>query len=486
MAVTGSESGMTATSHSALRQLPSVQSLLAAPELTEPRSLLGLEFVTHLARLALAEARQQILTGAIPHSREGWIPRLLERVSSLADQHWRTRLGPVLNVTGVVLHTSLGRAPLSAAASAALRGVARGCNLEVDLATGDRRPRGHQLQSQFQQLTGAEAALVVNNNAAATVLALAGLAGGREVLLSRGQLVEIGGSFRLPEIFAVSGAVLREIGTTNITRAVDYHRACTPATALLMRVHSSNYRIEGFSQTPRLAELVTIAREHGLVCVDDIGSGCLVDTTTLGLTREPTFQESLAAGADLVLGSGDKLLGGPQCGILLGRRSLIDRIASHPLARAFRVDKLTLAALQATLDSYLLGQHWEEIPTLALLRASVDSLQQRAERLATGWQAHLAGHPSRQVSVELRTAPVGGGSLPLAELPTAVLQLQDAQLSPDQLARRLRLGPPRICPRVADDRVLIDLRSLSPDDDETLAAGVTQLWLAQPPAQPIV
>jgi len=471
---------MTTTTNAALRQLPSVSQLLESPALAEPRALLGHESLAQLARAALTEARQQIVLEAASPSRDAWLERLVPRVVELAHQQTHSRLGLVLNATGVVLHTSLGRAPLSHKARAALLGASGGCNLEVDLLTGDRRPRGHQLQALFHQLTGAEAALVVNNNAAATVLALAALAGGREVLLSRGQLVEIGGSFRLPEIFAVSGATLREIGTTNVTRLSDYHSACTPSTAALLRVHSSNYRITGFSHSPSLPELVALAHDRGIHCIDDIGSGCLVDTATLGLPREPTFQDSLAAGADLVLGSGDKLLGGPQCGILLGRRPLIDRIASHPLARAFRVDKLTLAALQATLESYLLGQHWHELPTLQLLKAPVAALRERADRLALRWQTHLAHDPSRQVSVELQSAPVGGGSLPMAELPTAVLRLHDQQLAPDQLASRLRLGPPRIFPRVATGDVLIDLRALLPEEDETLATGIERLWLSRP------
>ncbi|MFM7161360.1 MAG: L-seryl-tRNA(Sec) selenium transferase [Planctomycetaceae bacterium] len=475
---------MTTTTNAALRQLPSVSQLLDSPALAEPRALLGHESLARLARQALTEARRQIVQDAAAPHRSAWLESLVPRVVELAQQQTHSRLGPVLNATGVVLHTSLGRAPLSHKARAALLGASGGCNLEVDLLTGDRRPRGHQLQSLFQQLTGAEAALVVNNNAAATVLALAALASGREVLLSRGQLVEIGGSFRLPEIFAVSGALLREIGTTNVTRLSDYQAACTPGTAALLRVHSSNYRITGFSHTPPLPQLVTLARDQGIHCLDDIGSGCLVDTTTLGLPREPTFQDSLAAGADLVLGSGDKLLGGPQCGILLGRRPLIDRLANHPLARAFRVDKLTLAALQATLESYLLDQHWHDLPTLQLLKTPVESLRARAERLAQRWHTHLALEPSRQVTVELQSAPVGGGSLPVAELPTAVLRLHDQRLAPDQLASRLRLGPPRIFPRVATGDVLIDLRALLPEEDEPLATGIEQLWLTRPSQSP--
>jgi L-seryl-tRNA(Ser) seleniumtransferase len=348
--------------------------------------------------------------------------------------------------------------------------AAGACNLEVDLDTGDRRYRGYQLQGAWKQLTGCEAALVVNNNAAATVLALQGLCAGREVVISRGQLIEIGGSFRLPDIFVESGAALREIGTTNRTHLADYEKAIGPYTAAILRVHPSNYRIEGFTAAPETGELATLAHSRDLICIDDIGSGCLVDVTQFGLPSEPTFQQSIAAGADLVLGSGDKLLGGPQCGILLGRAELITRLRDHPLARAFRVDKLKLAALQATLDAYLRGTAVQEIPTLSLLAASPDELLQRAERIA----GQLRTGPL-QITVSRDTSPVGGGSLPGATLPTAVLRIVAPSRNAEEFSRHLRTSNPRVYGRVQQNEVVLDLRSVPPEDDSTIVEAIRAL-----------
>jgi L-seryl-tRNA(Ser) seleniumtransferase len=390
--------------------------------------------------------------------------------------------GAVINATGVVLHTSLGRAPLSAAAVVAIGEAAAGCNLEVDLESGQRRSRGHQLQAAWKQLTGAEAALVVNNNAAATVLALDALCRGREVIISRGQLIEIGGSFRLPDIFAQSGAILREVGTTNRTSLSDYERAIGPGAAAILRVHPSNYRVVGFSDSPPIAELAPLAHRFGLACIDDIGSGCLVDTTRFGLPAEPTFQQSLAAGADLVLGSGDKLLGGPQCGILLGKAPLVRRLSEHPLARAFRIDKLTLAALSATLDAYIRGAAAREIPTLALLASSQPDLLERAQRIYDSCvhDGNSRSGPAEsggafKLDVAPGTAPVGGGSLPGAVLATAVLRITHSHLTANDVARRLRLGIPPVFPRIHEGQVVLDLRSVLPGDDEQIIAALKNL-----------
>ncbi|HMC12299.1 MAG TPA: L-seryl-tRNA(Sec) selenium transferase, partial [Pirellulaceae bacterium] len=306
----------------------------------------------------------------------------------------------------------------------------------------------------------------------------------REVIISRGQLIEIGGSFRLPEIFSQSGAILREVGTTNRTSLADYEQAIGPNTAAVLRVHPSNYRVVGFADTPATNELAILAHRYGLVCIDDIGSGCLVDSTRFGLPAEPTFQESIAAGADLVLGSGDKLLGGPQCGILLGHQELVDKLAGHPLARALRVDKLTLAALSATLDVYLRGAAEREIPTLVLLGATQQSLLDRAHQIQTqvtapllcqggaGGGAQPADDRNLHLLVASDQAPVGGGSLPGVELTTAVVRIKHAHLTADEFVLRLRLGSPRVFGRVQDDEVVLDLRSVLPGDDEQIIAAL--------------
>jgi L-seryl-tRNA(Ser) seleniumtransferase len=396
------------------------------------------------------------------------LEELAEAVARRAADVEQTRLGPVINATGVVLHTGLGRAALSAAAANALAGVAGAANVEVDLRTGARRYRGHQLLPTWQTLTGCEDALIVNNNAAATLLTLQALCAGREVILSRGQLIEIGGSFRLPEIFALSGAQLVEVGTTNRTTLADYERAITDDTAAIMRVHPSNYRIVGFTETPEAVELATLAHSRGLVMIDDIGSGCLVDVMRFGLPEEPTFQHSLAANADVVLGSGDKLLGGPQAGIILGAKEYVQPIRRHPLARAVRVGKLTLAALAATLDAYVRGTAETEIPTLRLLAASPEALLDRAHAI----RENVERSDVLRIEVRVDTALVGGGSLPGAKLPTAVLALTHSRLPTEALAAQLRTASIRLVGRVQHDSVLIDLRSVLPEDDSRVTLAL--------------
>ena len=468
------------------RELPPVSEILAASAVGDLIAHSGRDRVREWAREALAEVRENLSAAAShePCSRETLTTRVLASMQRRADDDSSQKFGGVINATGVILHTGLGRAPLCATALTAIHDAAAACNLEIDLATGERRYRGFQLQSAWKRLTGADAALIVNNNAGATVLALEALCRGREVIISRGQLIEIGGSFRLPEIFSQSGAILREVGTTNRTKLADYEQAIGPETAAILRVHPSNYRVIGFSETPATNELATLAHRYGLVCIDDIGSGCLVDTTRFGLPQEPTFQQSLAAGADLVLGSGDKLLGGPQCGILLGRQEQVDRLGSHPLARALRVDKLTLAALSATLDVYLRGAAEMEIPTLSLLAATQESLVARAGRVqlqvaspplskgGPGGVALPAENCKLSIEVALDRAPVGGGSLPGAELPTAVLRIHHPHLTVDVLITRLRLGWPRVFGRIRENEVVLDLRSVLPRDDEQIVAAL--------------
>jgi L-seryl-tRNA(Ser) seleniumtransferase len=396
------------------------------------------------ARAVLERARGDIGAGREPGS-------LVDAVLEELARSRRASLRRVLNATGVLVHTNLGRAPLSDAALARVREVGSGySNLEYDLASGERGSRQDHLAPLLGRLTGAEAALVVNNNAAAVLLALAALAEGREVVVSRGELIEIGDGFRIPDVLARSGARLVEVGTTNRTRALDYERAIRPETALLLRVHQSNFRVLGFTERPSLEELATVAAKAGLPLVDDLGSGALV-----GIGDEPTPAESLRAGADIVCFSGDKLLGGPQAGIVLGRAELVERLRRHPLQRALRADKLTLAALEGTLLAAL-DPGSGEIPVLRMLHEPVERVRERAARLA-----ELVGG-----EVEDTVARVGGGALPLAELPSAACAVEE------ELAERLRVGEPPVVGVVRDGRTLLDCRTLTDTDVEEVAAAV--------------
>jgi L-seryl-tRNA(Ser) seleniumtransferase len=362
-------------------------------------------------------------------------------------------------------------------AARAAADAARGyLNLELDLVTGQRSSRQDTIRDWVSRITGAESATAVNNCAAATVIVLRALAAGKEVIVSRSQLVEIGGSFRIPEIMAVSGAILREVGTTNITRSGDYERAIGPNTALLLRVHQSNFRISGFTQSATLEELVALGRKHNLPVVDDIGSGALVDFARFGLADEPLAAMSLRTGADLVLFSGDKLLGGPQAGVIGGRKELIQRIERDPLMRAFRLDKMTLAALEATLRLYLdESRALAEVPLLRMLNVPLDELRRRAAALAE----RLAGLPGTSATARDAEAYVGGGSLPDRALPTAVVELTVAGLSDAELARRLRTGDPAVLARAQGGSVLLDVRTVFPEQADALLAAVKAA--AEPP-----
>ena len=403
------------------------------------------------ARSALARAREELQAGAEPGD-------LVERVESELAAARGARLRRVINATGVIIHTNLGRAPLGPEALERVNAVARGySNLEYDLGEGGRGSRQDHAAPILRRLTGAEAALVVNNNAAAVLLALAALAEGREVLVSRGELIEIGDGFRIPDVLARSGARLREVGTTNRTRAGDYDRAIGPETALLLRVHQSNFRVVGFTEQPRLADLVRVARAHGLPLVDDLGSGALFASSSLQLGDEPTARESLEAGADLVCFSGDKLLGGPQAGIIVGRAELVERLRRHPLQRALRADKLTLAALEATLALYLDPElAAREVPVLRMLAEPVETVRARAQRLAD-----LVGG-----DVEPTVGRVGGGALPLTELPSFACAVEE------ELAASLRLGDPPVVAVVRDGRTLLDCRTLADAELDEAAAAI--------------
>ncbi len=454
-----------------LRDLPSVNEVAANPALQELTDSYGRIQVLAWVRAAINSVRQRLLAeagGSSNVSREHLAEEIVEAVATAAALTERSHFRKLINATGIVLHTSLGRAPLSAAARQAVHDASAACNLEVDLESGLRRYRGYQLEPVWQLLTGCERAAIVNNNAAATLLTLQALCAGREVVISRGELIEIGGSFRLPDIFQLSGAVLREVGTTNRTRLSDYERAIGENTAAILRVHPSNYRVVGFVERPEHHALVELARRHGVLLIDDIGSGALFDMAAAGFADEPTFQQSVAAGSDVVLGSGDKLLGGPQCGIVLGKSRLIESIQQHPLARAVRIDKLTLAALAATLDSYVRDVAEQEIPTLMMLCCSPDELRRRANAVA----GELGGISDLEVSVREQCSEVGGGALPAVQLPGFVVALRHRLMSVDQLACRLRTGKIRVVPRVQQQEVWLDLRSVMPEDDSRLALAV--------------
>jgi L-seryl-tRNA(Ser) seleniumtransferase len=423
-----------------LRDLPSVDEL--AREAGDPLAV-------DAARAVIDRARDEIRAGADP----GDLPTRLRE--ELGDAR-RSRLRRVLNATGIVVHTNLGRAPLAAKAVERVAEAARGySNLEYDLAEGARGSRQDHVAAVLRRLTGAEAALVVNNNAAAVLLALAALAEGREVVVSRGELIEIGDGFRIPDVLARSGARLVEVGTTNRTRAADYEQAIGRETAVLLRVHQSNFRVVGFEERPRLEEVVAVARDHGLPLVDDLGSGHVsAGNSLLQGQAEPTARESLVAGADLVCFSGDKLLGGPQAGIVLGRAELVERLRRHPLQRALRIDKLSLAALEGTLLLHLEAP--EEIPVLRMLWQDGATVRERAERLAsvTGGE------------VEETVGRVGGGALPLAELPSFACALEES------LAEPLRAGEPPVVGVVRDGRLLLDCLTLSDAEADEAAAAV--------------
>ncbi|MAZ95294.1 MAG: L-seryl-tRNA(Sec) selenium transferase [Planctomycetaceae bacterium] len=457
---------------SELRNIPAVNELLQHPLLVELIQLHGPQVVTRHLRQHLDLLRNQLLadSGQPATTSDAIVIEVIERVG----KGELPSLRPVINATGILLHTGLGRAPLATEACEAIQQIARGyASVEVDLESGKRSQRVTAVESLILRLVGGEAAAVVNNNAGATVLALAALAANREVIVSRGQLVEIGGSFRMPDVMAASGAIMREVGTTNKTHLEDYRRAINDQTGALVRVHTSNYRIEGFSQSVSLEQLVSLAGEHGLPVIDDIGSGALYDYAEFGIGDEPLAARSLEAGADIVLFSGDKLLGGPQCGILVGRADLIKTISSHPLMRALRVDKITLAALAATLRIYQdPAAAAERIPLLRLLSTPLAVLQERAETLA-GQLEGLDGLEAAEP--QLDSTFLGGGSVPTQKIETWSVAISPAGCSVDELASLLRKGNPAIMGRVHQDRLVLDMRSVFPEQDELLAGILRQI-----------
>jgi L-seryl-tRNA(Ser) seleniumtransferase len=450
-------------SHPELRKLPSVDRLLQHSAVTAARAEYGHDLTVATARNLLDETRAAILDRGQPcPAPDDLAAALLARLDAASQP----TLQPVINATGVIIHTNLGRAPLSEDAQRAMLLAAEGySNLEYDLAAGQRGSRYVHAVDLLRRLTGAEDALVVNNNAAAVLLCLMALARGREVIISRGQLVEIGGGFRIPDVLQTSGAVLVEVGTTNRTHLRDFQNAISPQTAALLRVHSSNFRQIGFTAEVGLAELVALGREHGLPVIDDLGSGTLLDTTRFGLAYEPRVQDSVQAGATLVTFSGDKLLGGPQAGLIVGQAAAIARLRQHPLTRALRVDKTTLAGLAATLGHYLRGQAEQQIPVWRMIAAHEAALATRA----AGWAQRLTT-AGLDVNLVADASTVGGGSLPGETLPTRLLALPDVPA--DRMAVRLRAGQPPVVARIVDDALCLDPRTVLPEQDDLLLAAI--------------
>lgn len=445
------------------RNLPSVERILSELRTRSANGDGSLPSATEAVRSVLADARAAM-------AEDNALPSLEELVDEARDrmaQDRRPLLRTVINATGVILQTNLGRAPLSDRAIAAMNEIALGySNLEYDLESGTRGSRHTHIRELLRRTTGAEDGMVVNNNAAAILMVLQVFASGREVIVSRGQAVEIGGGFRIPDVLRQSGAVLHEVGTTNRTYARDYAEAWNADSAAILRVHSSNFKVVGFTAEASLSDLADVAHTNGGLLFDDIGSGCLLDTARFGIAHEPTVQESISGGSDLTMFSGDKLLGGPQCGIIVGRAELIERLRQHPLARALRVDKLTIAALGATLQAYGSGAETAEIPIWRMLSCELADIERRAQRWAT-----VAGERGSIVS---STSMVGGGSLPGEGVPTWCAALSLAA-SVDEAAASLRRGTPAVVARIADGRLLLDPRTVRPGDDEAVAEALRRL-----------
>ena len=452
-----------------LRRVPSVDELLLRPRLAALCKEVDRAFALDTLRGVLAEVRRDIIAGLTAEERVVEAAEIERRTVEAVESELRPSLKPVINASGVILHTNLGRAPLSLEVIDEFRRVATEyTNLEYDVAAGARGKRDVHCARLLRRLTGAEAVIVVNNCAAAVLVTLAALARGGEVIVSRGELIEIGDGFRIPEIMEQSGAVLREVGTTNRTRIADYQNAINEKTRVLLRVHPSNFTVSGFTEKPEVAELIALGEQRGLPVVEDLGSGCLVDLSGVGV-MEPTVRESVAAGFSLVLYSGDKLLGGPQAGIIAGRKELVAKVRRHPLFRALRVDKLTIAALQVTLRAYLRAD-WNGIPSQRMIRTALEEISVRTKQLVEVLTARV---PRAEADFEIAdgTSLVGGGSTPAQSLPTRVLRIRSQRYSAAQLEARLRAGRAGtpVIARIEEDRVTMDLRTVFPGQEGALA-----------------
>src|SRR6267142_4651414 len=455
-----------------LRQIPSVDELLAQPRLAALAQRVNRELLVEITRTVLADLRGRITGEGAAAVIALDSSALEERITSMVEQVLASSLQPVINATGVILHTNLGRAPLSGAAVEEIRRSATSySNLEYDLEAGARGKRDVHVAQLLERLTGAEAAIVVNNCAAAVLLVLAGLAKGGEVIVSRGELIEIGDGFRIPEIMAESGAILREVGTTNRTKLEDYEKTINERTRVLLSVHPSNFHMSGFTEKPGLADLVALGKNKSLPVIEDLGSGCFLDLSPFGI-EEPTVRNSVETGVSLVIFSGDKLLGGPQAGIIAGNKDLVQRVRRHPLFRALRVDKLTICALEATLGAYLRGA-MDEIPALRMLRASAADLAQRADNFLKELRPRLPGSGVKIELVEGESL-AGGGSTPTQSLRSPVFHIRSEHHSAAQLEKRLRrgIGGISVIARIEDDHIVIDLRTVFEDQETDLTASL--------------
>ncbi len=458
-----------------LKQLPAVDRILREAPMAALAERLPHAILLEAAQQTVEELRQAILQGREPvDAGQFEAGHLATRAARLAEGKMLPSLRAVVNATGTLLHTNLGRAPLSPAALDAMAAVSRSySNLEFDLENGERGHRYAHIEKLLCRLTGAEAATVVNNNAGAVLLALTALTRGREAIVSRGELVEIGGAFRVPDVMAAGGVILREVGTTNKTHLRDYQEAIGEATGMLLKVHTSNYRIVGFSSAVPAGELVSLGRQQGLLVMEDLGSGMLMDLSEFGLPREPTVAETVAAGVDVVTFSGDKLLGGPQAGLIVGRAGAIEKIRRHPMARAMRSDKLTLAALEATLRHYLdRAEAVREIPVLRMLAASTEEIETRCHGLARRLALSLGERA--EIAVVPEPSAVGGGALPLTELPGFAVALSPRKMTVSALAARLRQGRPPVVGRIQEDRLLLNPRTVAAEEEDCLVRVLTE------------
>ena len=456
------------------RKLPSVNQLLESPQLKQMVQTVNHSVVVDGVRSFLDDLREQVST----ESGEVTIPtpsEIADKIANWLKTEEKPYLRPVINGTGIILHTGLGRAPLANPAIESVQKISEGyASVEVDVRTGERGQRIKSVEKLLCELTGAEAAAVVNNNAAATMIALSAMAQGKEVIVSRGQLIEIGGSYRLPDVMECSGAKLREVGTTNKTHLFDYERAINEETGALLKVHPSNFEVVGFTKTVTTKEMVALASEHGLPVIDDVGSGALIDFSEFGLMDEPVVSQSIKDGADIVLFSGDKLIGGPQCGIIIGKKQYINTILSNPLMRAMRVDKMTLAALSATLLIYRdESRARTEIPILRMLSMPKENLKLRAEKVVT-----QLSHLTKLMTCEAVEADsmLGGGSLPTQKLSTWCVALTPKDHSVDGLAAGLRNGEVSVIGRVQKDKYFLDMRTVQPSQDACLVESIESYW----------
>jgi L-seryl-tRNA(Ser) seleniumtransferase len=457
---------------SALSALPSIDDLLRSETGSKLLDMAGRRRLTELARRVVDELRYELKNGKATSSksRSDMLSEAESRLTSVWQDSRSTGLRGVINATGVVIHTNLGRAPLSEAAKAALVWASGYCSVEYDIATGERGRRGARVEAMICELTGAEDALIVNNCAAAAYLVLSMFAVNSEVIISRGELVEIGGEFRVPDVLSRSGATLKEVGTTNRTKLADYEKAVTDRTSMILKVHPSNYRIVGFTTSPSLTELSELAKRKNILVYEDAGSGAVADLGSLGLADEPVIGESIRAGADIVTFSGDKLLGGPQAGIIAGKSEYIERLRKDPLYRALRVSKLVYAALEATLEPHLRGNAMDEVPVLKMLAATADQLESRCSSLIQS----LDG-PDLSAEIIRGNSAVGGGAAPMVQPESALIVLKHSSLSAYELERKLRTSKTPVIARIVDDRVTIDLRTVSESEMKDLAEALKEV-----------